>query len=82
MLVFSAGVENMHEMLRLTHGTRVAVQLWFACEGQAPGWAHEQRVAWERRHGFGGPDAPPTLKLVPPLSEAQLAARARPWPWR
>jgi len=83
LLVFSAGVENMHEMLPATHGTRVAVQMWFACEGQQPGWAHDQRVEWERVHGYGGPDGPVRQgAVVPPLTLAQLSARRKPWPWR
>lgn len=83
LLVFSAGVENMHEMLPVTHGTRVAVQMWFACEGQQPGWAHDQRVEWERVHGYGGPDGPVRQgAVVPPLTMAQFSARRKPWPWR
>jgi hypothetical protein len=71
LLVFSAGVENMHEMLPVTHGTRVAVQMWFACEGQQPGWARHQRVEWEQMHGYGGPDGPVgPSSVVPPLTAA------------
>jgi hypothetical protein len=76
LLVFSAGAENMHEMLPVTHGQRVACQMWFACEGLEPGWARPQRVAWEMQHGYGGPGpeqdvpAPPRWKPPPP------------WPWR
>ena len=58
LLVFSAGVENMHEMVGVTHGRRVAVQMWFACAGMQPGWAWPQRVSWQAEHGWGGPDGP------------------------
>ncbi len=56
LLVFSAGAENMHEMLPVVAGGRVAMQFWFACEGMQPGWARPQRVAWEAEHGWGGPE--------------------------
>ena len=83
LLVFSAGVENMHEMLMVTHGKRVAVQMWFACEGQRPGWAHEQRVAWQGEHGYGGPDGPAQQRAaVPALTPTQIEAKRKPWPWR
>lgn len=80
LLVFSSGVENMHEMLVATHGKRIAVQMWFACEGMQPGWAEPQRVQWQSLHGWGGPDgqlgghakAPKRSSKPPP----------RPWPWR
>jgi len=72
----------MHEMLRVSHGTRVAVQIWFACEGQLPGCAHDQRVAWELEHGYGGPDVQVRVVSVPALTKAQLEARGKPWPWR
>jgi hypothetical protein len=76
LLVFSSGVENMHEMLPVTQGKRVAVQMWFACEGMDPGWAHPQRVAWEAEHGWGGPQgsappAPPNTRELP-----------KAWSWR
>lgn len=76
LLVFSSGVENMHEMLPVTHGRRVAIQMWFACDGMDPGWAHEQRIAWAAEHGFGGPDRDPSFKAPPkqPLT--------KPWAWR
>ena len=86
LLVFSSGVENMHEMLPVTHGRRVAVQMWFACEGLDPGWAREQRVAWGKEHGWGGPvshaapGANPSVRpTAPPPPERPLA---RPWAWR
>mmetsp|Transcript_20508 Transcript_20508/g.41695 ORF Transcript_20508/g.41695 Transcript_20508/m.41695 type:complete len:111 (-) Transcript_20508:118-450(-) len=82
LLVFSAGVENMHEMLPVTHGQRVAIQMWFACEGMAPGWATPQRVAWEAEHGWGGPEHDPhsPRAMAPPLSSGLRLAS--PWPWR
>lgn len=86
LLVFSAGVENMHEMLPVTRGRRVAVQMWFACDGMDPGWGRPQRLEWQRVHGYGGPDerlspgAAAARPKAPALSRAQLDARA--WPWR
>ena len=44
----------MHEMLSLVRGRRVAMQMWFSCEGQDPGWARPQRVAWGEKYGWGG----------------------------
>jgi hypothetical protein len=85
LLVFSSGVENMHEMLPVTHGERIACQMWFACEGMDPGWAHEQRIAFERQHGYGGPDgigAGVPKETSPQMSVALSAALAKPWPWR
>ena len=82
LLVFSAGVENFHEMLPVTHGERVAIQFWFTCEGLDPGWSRPQRVEWEQEHGWGGPESE-YLRVVPqspPVSEA--LQRAKPWPWR
>ena len=79
LLVFSAGAENMHEMLPVTHGQRIAVQMWFACEGMDPGWARPQRERWQEQHGYGGPDSfPPQVR--PPVSDA--LKRAPPWQWR
>ena len=77
LLVFSAGVENMHEMLRVTHGTRIAMQMWFACEGMDPGWARPQRVAFEAEHGWGGPDDKGRHEPAPAPT-----VLPKPWPWR
>ena len=69
----------MHEMLQITHGRRVAVQMWFACEGQAPGWAIPQRIAFEKEYGYGGHDNIPPQPL-PAHSKSLQEALA--WPWR
>ena len=79
LLVFSAGVENMHEMLQLAHGRRIAIQMWFACDGQQPGWAAPQRAAFEKRYGYGGPDGGAPLPAPP---RSQFMDEALPWPWR
>ena len=78
LLVFSAGVENMHEMLPVTHGRRVAVQMWFACEGMNPGWARPQREAWHAEHGWGGPASGAAPTPAPPYVQHP----AKPWAWR
>ena len=82
LLVFSSGTENMHEMLPLTHGRRVAVQMWFACEGMNPGWARPQREAWHAIHGWGGPD--PREDPNRHVNQAPPAPIEwpSPWPWR
>ena len=79
LLVFSAGVENMHEMLPVSHGRRIAIQMWFACEGMDPGWAAPQRAEWERQHGWGGV-GDSQAQPAPPLSVELASARA--WQWR
>lgn len=79
LLVFSAGVENMHEMLQLAHGKRIAIQMWFACDGQQPGWAAPQRAAFEKEHGYGGHDG---TRPPPAPERSQFMDEARPWPWR
>lgn len=81
LLIFSSGVENMHEMLPVTHGRRVACQMWFACEGMDPGWARPQRVAFEQEWGYGGADAH-IPNPTPTLSAELQSALATPWPWR
>ena len=81
LLVFSAGVENMHEMLPATHGQRVAIQFWFACEGMDPGWAHDQRLAWAAEHGWGGPSSETRPAVFSPPLSAGLQ-QAAPWHWR
>ena len=81
LLVFSSGVENMHEMIRVTHGTRVAIQFWFACDGMDPGWAHPQRVAFAAEPGYGGPEEPP--RGAPPRYKApRPMPLPAPWSWR
>ena len=80
LLVFSSGVENMHEMLQITHGRRVAVQMWFACEGMEPGWADGQRALWHAERGYGGPDGRAAHARAPP--EAATKIDVPPWPWR
>ncbi|KAL1524968.1 hypothetical protein AB1Y20_019844 [Prymnesium parvum] len=84
LLVFSAGVENMHEMLRLVRGKRVAIQMWFACKGQNPGWARAQRVSWNETYGFGGPESGSSpskaTQQAPAISNALLSTP--PWRWR
>ena len=80
LLVFSAGVENMHEMLELVRGRRVAIQMWFACEGMEPGWADGQRALWHAERGYGGPDGRAAHARAPP--EAATKIDAPPWPWR
>ena len=86
LLVFSSGVENMHEMVRLVHGRRVAIQMWFACEGQHPGWAIPQREAFAAKYGYGSPEgrgsalSGPAAQSAPPLSAHMR--EAKPWPWR
>ena len=86
LLVFSAGVENMHEMLPVRRGRRVACQMWFACDDLQPGWARPQRIAWQQEHGYGGPDrnehAYAAAAVAPPLSAPLSDALAKPWPWR
>eukprot|EP00965_Chrysotila_dentata_P061484 2036165-Pleurochrysis_carterae.AAC.4 len=68
-------------MLPVTRGKRMAMQMWFACDGQLPGWAHAQRVEWERKYGYGGPEnAVPSLGKVPDYTSTQLSTRA--WEWR
>lgn len=81
LLVFSSGVENMHEMLPVVKGKRVAVQMWFACENQDPGWARDQRAAWAEQYGFGGPDPGGPHLIKAPAVSGQLRA-AKPWSWR
>jgi hypothetical protein len=80
LLVFSAGVENMHEMLPVRHGTRVAVQMWFACDGMQPGWAYPQRVAFGAAHGYGAPDSP--RPAGPSAGAPPKSPLPSPWPWR
>ena len=69
------------EMCPLQQGQRVAIQMWFACEGMDPGWAFLQRIAFQEQFGYGGPDhaAPPT-QAAPPKTAA--FASAKPWAWR
>lgn len=79
LLVFSSGVENMHEMLRLLQGKRVAMQMWFACDGQNPGWARSQRIAWQEKYGYGGPVSNDAHSFTaPPLSDELAHSKA--WP--
>ena len=80
LLVFSSGPENMHEMLRVLAGTRIAVQMWFACEGQQPGWARPQREAWEAEHGWGGLED--RERQMPPPVAPQPREWPPPWAWR
>jgi Rps23 Pro-64 3,4-dihydroxylase Tpa1-like proline 4-hydroxylase len=83
LLVFSSGPENMHEMLAVTHGRRVAIQMWFACEGMDPGWAYPQRVAWEAEHGYGGPDVQGQPGVVNrPQKSPPRTPMPPAWPWR
>mmetsp|Transcript_11866 Transcript_11866/g.27155 ORF Transcript_11866/g.27155 Transcript_11866/m.27155 type:complete len:179 (-) Transcript_11866:196-732(-) len=82
LLLFSSGAENMHEMLTLQSGERVAVQMWFACEGLAPGWGRPQRAVWSEQHGYGGPgNGSNVVGAEIPQMTTQLAA-ALPWEWR
>ena len=80
LLVFSSGVENMHEMLRVSHGTRIACQMWFACKGMKPGWARPQREAFAAEYGWGGPDdKSDVVRFEPPRVSPRST---KPWPWR
>ena len=70
----SSGVENMHEMLPLTHGRRVAIQMWSTSK-------------WKPAPGGFGPFAlqhiPPALDRArgrPPASASQLADVFWPYP--
>ena len=77
LLVFSAGVENMHEMLELVRGRRVAIQMWFACEGMEPGWADGQRALWHAERGYGGPDGRAAHARAPPEAARRSTGRRR-----
>ena len=72
----------MHEMLHIVRGRRVAMQVWFACDGQNPGWARPQRVAWGEKYGWGGAGhSNETISVKAPPLSAELQSAA-PWPWR
>ena len=79
LLVFSAGVENMHEMLELVRGRRVAIQMWFAC-GDGARLGRRQRALWHAERGYGGPDGRAAHARAPP--EAATKIDVPPWPWR